>query len=209
MRKILFYVGRFISSLFGIKISLFFTNVLNIIRSGYYSRYFKHFGFSSRIMKGGYYHDLQVVSVGEKCVIGKNVAITAWCKFRGKTFTPEITIGDNVSIGFNSHITSINKIVIGNNVLMGKHVLITDNSHGCSEHSEIGIPPSKRSLFSKGEVIIDDNVWIGEKASILPGVHVGYGAIIAANSVVTKKVPAFSIVAGCPAKIVKILNKYE
>ena len=61
-------------------------------------------------------------------------------------------------------------------------------------------------MYSKGPVIIQDNVWIGEKATILPGVTIGEGAIIGANSVVTKDVPAKSLVVGCPAKIVKTLK---
>ena len=52
-------------------------------------------------------------------------------------------------------------------------------------------------------MVIEDNVWIGEKASIMPGVHIGKGAIIAANSVVTHDVPAYAVVAGIPAKVIK------
>ena len=58
-------------------------------------------------------------------------------------------------------------------------------------------------------MIIGDNVWIGDKATILPGVTIGEGAIIAANAVVTKNVPAFSVAAGNPAKIIKsVSNDY-
>ena len=60
-------------------------------------------------------------------------------------------------------------------------------------------------IYRKCPVVIEDNVWIGEKASIMPGVHIGKGAIIAANSVVTHDVPAYAVVAGVPAKIVKQL----
>ncbi|MBR0310679.1 MAG: hypothetical protein IJQ97_07320 [Paludibacteraceae bacterium] len=60
--------------------------------------------------------------------------------------------------------------------------------------------------WQRCKVVIDDNVWIGEKSSILPGVHIGRGAIVAANSVVTHDVPAYSVVAGVPAKVIKQLN---
>ena len=69
--------------------------------------------------------------------------------------------------------------------------------------------------FSKGDIIIDDDVWIGYGAIIMSGVHIGQGAIIAAGSVVTKNVPAYAIVGGVPAKIIKyrfnedIRNKLE
>ena len=64
-----------------------------------------------------------------------------------------------------------------------------------------------RSVMSKGPVIIGNDVWIGDKATILPGVTIGDGAVIAANAVVTKDVPAYSVVAGNPAKIVKQAEK--
>ena len=65
------------------------------------------------------------------------------------------------------------------------------------------LPPQKRPLYSKGAVFIGDNVWIGDKATILPGVKIGEGAVVAANAVVTKDVPAYSMVAGNPAKVIK------
>ena len=68
------------------------------------------------------------------------------------------------------------------------------------------VPPIKRELRTKGEVVIGDNVWIGDKASILPGVIIGKGSIVGANSVVTKDVPPFTVVGGNPAKIIKKLD---
>ena len=57
--------------------------------------------------------------------------------------------------------------------------------------------------FSKGDIIIEDDVWIGHGSIILSNVHIGQGAVIAAGSVVTKNVPAYSVVGGSPAKIIK------
>ena len=111
-------------------------------------------------------------------------------------------IGDNVSLGEYSHITCARKVVIGNGVLTGRFVLITDNSHGSSLTEEIIRPPLARPIHSNGAVIIHDNVWIGDKATILPNVIVGEGAIVAANAVV----PAYTVVAGCPAKVVKMIK---
>ncbi len=131
--------------------------------------------------------------------------MTAWDKYllTNQVFTPEISIGENVCIGEYVHITAINKIVIGNGVLTGRWVLITDNSHGLFTKSELEERPIARPIYSKGEVIIGNNVWIGDKATILPNVHVGDGAIIAANAVVTKDVPAYSLAAGNPARVIK------
>jgi acetyltransferase-like isoleucine patch superfamily enzyme len=129
--------------------------------------------------------------------------LTAWDAYLNQTFTPQIIIGNGCSIGSHTHITAINNIVIGNNVLTGKYILITDNAHGQSNMGLLDISPVERALYSKGQVIIEDNVWIGEKVSILPNVKIGRGVIIAANSVVTKDVPPYCVVAGNPAKIIR------
>jgi acetyltransferase-like isoleucine patch superfamily enzyme len=147
------------------------------------------------------------VSVGKDVVIGKQVQLTAWDHFGSQRYTPEIIIGDGCSIGTGAHITAINRIVLGNNVLTGKNVLITDNSHGEADPDMLDIAPLKRPLVSKGPVVIGDNVWIGEKASILPGVTIGDGAIIAAGAVVTKDVPAGCIARGVPAESYKMRTR--
>lgn len=145
------------------------------------------------------------ITIGKCVLFSKNITLSAWDNFHGQTFQPNILIGDNCSFGEGAHITSINSIEIGNGVLMGKNVTITDNSHGYCSKDEAEIPPIRRTLFSKGAVIIGDNVWIGDKVTVLPNVSIGEGCIIGANSVVTKDLPANSICAGNPCKIIKKL----
>jgi len=166
-------------------------------------RMFKSFGKHSLLGRNSVYMGEQYISIGDYFAIGDNSMLTAWDCYNNQHFTPIIQIGNNCSIGQQSHITAINRIVIGNNVLTGPKVLITDNAHGEFKAEQLDIAPLQRPLFSKGSVIIDDNVWIGEKASVMPGVHIGKGAIIAANSVVTHDIPAYSLAAGVPAKIIK------
>lgn len=120
---------------------------------------------------------------------------------------PVLRIGGRVNIGDYSTISCCNKIIIGNNVRTGRMVMITDNSHGhTNNESELNMNPIDRPLVSKGSVIIGNNVWIGEKATVLPGIKIGESAIIAANAVVTKDIPPYCIAAGCPAKIVKSIK---
>jgi acetyltransferase-like isoleucine patch superfamily enzyme len=145
----------------------------------------------------------QYIEIGNNTNIGRHGVITCWDSLNNERYTPSITIGDNCSIGEYCHITSINSIVIGNGVLTGRRVTITDNSHGTSLLEESKIIPLRRKLSSKGSVIIGNNVWIGDKVSIMPGVHIGDGAIIAANAVVTKDVPQNVVVGGIPAKVIK------
>lgn len=97
--------------------------------------------------------------------------------------------------------------MIGNGVVTGRMVMITDNSHGHTHSlSELNLTAFQRPLVSKGAVVIDEYVWIGEQVCIMPGVHIGKGAIVAANSVVTKDVPPYTVVGGCPAKILKVVK---
>ena len=143
------------------------------------------------------------ISIGKGTTIHNDVILTAWDSYGEEKFSPIIQIGNNTNIGEHSHITACDKIIIGNNVLTGRYVYISDNTHGDSSKEQIEVPPIERPLHSKGPVIIEDNVWIGERACILSGVHIGKGAIIAANAVVTHDVPAACIVGGVPAKILK------
>lgn len=143
------------------------------------------------------------ILIGKNTNFGKHCILTAWDKYHNDNFIPSITIGENCNFGEYNHITSSNRIIIGNNLLTGRWVTITDNSHGMTDYDSLRIAPVDRRIYSKGSVIIGNNVWIGDKATILPGVKIGDGAVIAANTVVTKDIPAYSVVGGNPMKILK------
>lgn len=143
------------------------------------------------------------ISIGDFTGIGDHCILGSWIKFLDEEFTPRIVIGNHVHIGDYVQITAAREITIGDGTLTGKFVIISDNNHGTSDIDDLLRNPLKRRLSIKGPVHIGKNVWIGDKVSILSGVTVGEGAVIAANAVVTKDVPAYSIVAGVPAKVVK------
>lgn len=169
------------------------------------SKGFKAFGKKTMVRP---YKDCIVgkeyIEIGNKTILGRHIQLTAWDSNNGLTLKPEIVIGSNCHIGSYNHITAINSIKIGNGVLTGKFVTITDNSHGNPAiDSNLDISPSKRPVYSKGPVLIGDNVWIGDKATVLPGIKIGDGAIIGANSVVTKDVPDYCVVGGNPAHIIR------
>lgn len=151
-------------------------------------------------------HGRKYISIGKYSSFGKRAIVTAWYKAELNN-EPIIKIGDNTAIGDDCFITATNQILIGNNVLIAQKVTITDNSHGKMDGlEELSCHPSRRLPFSKGPVIIEDFVWIGDKVTICPNVKIGKGAIIGANSVVTKDVPANAVVAGAPAKVIKIIS---
>lgn len=205
MRQFSFFVGKVISVLFPRRILEKCRYAFTYLYTGYYSRCFKEFGRDSTIVpKVWSIRGSNFICIGDNVLIGGGIQLTAWKV--SDDYHVSIRIGDGSCLGSNNHITAINSIDIGKNVLTGKNVTITDNSHGASVKGEFDIAPKNRKLISKGSVIICDNVWIGDKVTILPGVKIGMGSIIGANSVVGHDVPPYCIVAGAPAKIVKQLT---
>lgn len=156
-----------------------------------------------RIGKDVTFQNPQCIHLGRNIGIGKNSYFLPVTCYAGMNYTPKITIGDGCWIGVRNSFAAIDEIRIGNNVLFAGYVHITDHSHG---YEEIDIPVSKQPLISKGSVVIEDQCWLGFGCEILSGVHIGKHSIVAARAVVTKDVPAYSIVAGNPARIIKLYN---
>ena len=189
-------------------------------RTLYYAQDFAAWGNASRLGPYCEIHGEKYITVGRWVSISQGCSVSAWTNYHRvspdgrtvtQTFLPTLTIGDGSHIGAYSHITCINQLSIGKNCRTGRCVTITDNAHGDTTFGSLSTPPQIRPITSKGPVIIDDNVWIGDKATILPGVHIGEGVVVAANSVVTKDVPPYSVVGGNPAKILKqrVITKQE
>ena len=99
------------------------------------------------------------------------------------------------------HVNTAHKVVIGNNVMMGPEVIIYTSGH---KHDRIDIPMMEQGSSEVQPVKIGNDVWIGGRVIILPGVKVGNGAIIGAGAVVTKDVPDYAIVGGNPAKVIRM-----
>lgn len=205
--KWLFYIIAYLGFIFMPKRikrgepSIFFS-IKNAIYSSWMSLKFrrKHLRFTHPV---NYVRGTQYFNIGEMTGFGRCAVLTAWDSYDEDSFSPQVSIGENCSFGDYLHLTCINKITVGNNVLTGRWVTITDNSHGTTDLPSLHEPPIHRRLYCKGPVTIGNNVWIGDKATILPGVTIGDGAVVAANSVVTKDIPPYSVAAGNPAKIIK------
>ncbi|WP_297983183.1 DapH/DapD/GlmU-related protein [uncultured Chryseobacterium sp.] len=129
----------------------------------------------------------------------KNVSIGRDVKFL-TVIDSEIIINQNVSINDGCIITSIFKIEIGDNTMIGEYVSIRDYNHTFS-NPDVDM---KKQGFSGSEIKIGRNVWIGRGCIVLPGISIGEGAVIAANSVVNKNVPSYSVVGGIPIKVLKM-----
>jgi acetyltransferase-like isoleucine patch superfamily enzyme len=127
-----------------------------------------------------------------------------------------IVIGDFVWMSLRGQIISVASVAIGNYCIFGRDVHISDtNEHPVDPEIRreqtrsyllTGNPPDRYAAAS-APVRIGDGVWIGERAIILKGVTVGHNFVVAAGSVVTKDVPARTVVAGNPARVVKVLGQ--
>lgn len=175
--------------------------------SSYIKSQFKSCGEFLSIAPSLVHMGLNKVSIGNNFRAGERLKLRTFDCWEGSTYTPEITIGNNVNIETDCHISAINKVSIGDNVLIASFVYISDHSHGDVNAMDGWMDaPLRRPLFSKGSVVIEDDVWLGEKVTVMPGVHIGRGAVIGANSVVTKDIPAYAIAVGSPARVIKMLK---
>jgi acetyltransferase-like isoleucine patch superfamily enzyme len=170
-------------------------------------RHFRAIGQGARVARNVTLVSPHCISLGTRTTIGAHSVVTAWTDYHGQCFNPTIEIGDNTSIGAYCHLTAVERITIGRGVLFGMNVTVSDNAHGASETSQLSTSPIQRPLVAKGPIEIGDNVWIGSKATILSGVRIGAGAIVAANAVVVNDVPDSTIVAGIPARPVKEMRE--
>ncbi len=171
-----------------------------------YSSTLKSIGANSRVGNFFSIHGGEYIEIGDNFRAGHGLILEAWDEYESGHFNPNIHIGDNVVFTDYDHISCIDHVTIGDGTLLGRNVYISDNSHGRTDMSAIGVPPARRKLDSKGPVMVGDNVWIGRCTTILSGVDIGDNCIIGANSVVTGDIPANCVAAGCPAKVIKRLD---
>lgn len=107
----------------------------------------------------------------------------------------DVTIGDNSRVGI--HSTVIGPVSIGSHVIVAQGVVISALNHRFGDDTK---SISEQGVDTK-QIVIEDNVWIGANAVVLPGVRIGRHSVVAAGAVVTHNVPADSLVAGVPAEV--------
>ena len=117
---------------------------------------------------------------------------------RNAVFTPELKIGNNSGIGIDCEVYG--PVTIGDNVMMGPEVVIYTSGH---KHDRIDIPMVEQGSSEVQPVKIGNDVWIGRRAIIMPGVTIGDGVIIGAGAVVTKNIDPYVVAVGVPAKAIK------
>lgn len=209
MIKIIHIIGTKVGFIISILVSRKFLNLVghfkNFIYSGFYKQQFKKCGSSFNIKSPFNLIGPHFITIGNNFYAGYRLRMEVIDYQRINKNTPELIIGDNVSFNYDCHIGCTNKVVIGNNVLFASKVFLSDHFHGAINSSDLEVAPGRRLLYSKGPIIIEDNVWVGEGVCIMPNVTIGKNTIIGANSVVTKSLPQNCVAGGNPAKVLKYL----
>jgi acetyltransferase-like isoleucine patch superfamily enzyme len=145
------------------------------------------------------------ISISEGFTTGIGCRLEAYSQRKDKV----LHIGKNVQMNDYVHITAISNVTIGDNVLMASKIYISDCTHGSYAGDENDSNPDTNPIdrpLSIKPVIIKNNVWLGEFVSVLPGVTIGMGTIVGANSVVSRSLPDYVIAVGSPAIPIKKYN---
>lgn len=125
--------------------------------------------------------------------VGKNLKINGWSKVNKNTI-----LGDNVNFN-NLLVRGDGDVTIGDNFHSGREVILQTRNHNFDQGKAIPYD----NTYIKKPIVIENNVWLGFRSIVLPGVTIGEGAIIQAGSVVVTDIPKYSIAGGHPAKVFK------
>lgn len=176
-------------------------NIINLLMHPVISVHFylegsRNFYIGPRLNIKGY----KCLHMGSNSTIGKNSRILCVFSYRGNVYEPLITIGNNVYIAYHFTAMSAAPILIKDNTLIASGVVITSENHGIDPEAADSYADTPLSV---GPVEIGKGCWIGENVIITPGVTLGDRCIVAAGAVITKSFPAYSMIGGVPAKLIK------
>jgi len=135
---------------------------------------------------------------GGDCVLEDGVGLQRYVHLVARG--GRLSIGARTHVGQGSIIVSLERIAIGADCLIAEHVTIRDQNHVFG-HGRV----TAQSGFVKSAITIEDNVWIGAKATILAGVTIGSGSVIGAGAVVTRDIPANCVATGVPAQVIRTI----
>ena len=130
--------------------------------------------------------------------LGRRSVVESYCCINNAV--GDVVIGDYTRIGL--HCTVIGPVCIGNHVNLAQGIVVTALNHNFNDETK---RIDEQGVSTKS-VVIEDDVWIGANAVVLPGVTIGQHSVVAAGAVVTQDVPPYTVVAGVPAKVVKKLR---
>jgi acetyltransferase-like isoleucine patch superfamily enzyme len=143
------------------------------------------------------------IVTGDRARIGRHVVLNALNDYEGRPQDGHIVLGNDVYIGGYSQIHAMNLVEIGDGCVLSEHVYVSDIAHGLDPRAGLIM---KQPLESKGPVRLGRHVFIGYGCSVLPGVSLGDHCIVGTRSTVTRSFPAYSMIGGAPAKLLKVFD---
>lgn len=141
-----------------------------------------------------------------RAVIGTEVLIEPGCWFSLHPETARLEIGEGTIVNLGCMLAATDRIAIGRNCMFANHCFVADADH---RFDDPDLPVTWQGMTSKGPVTIGDNVWLGANCVVTSGVTIGDRCVIGANAVVNRDIPAGTIAAGVPAKVIREIEFRE
>ncbi len=177
------------------KLIAFWRNTQAVLMAKWYLRQATYVGGKARIWGHPAISNYGELVVGERFRLVSTVATTEVAV----GVNASLEIGESVFINYGCSIGVQEKIIIGSNCNIGTFVMMMDNSFHCLE------PERRLERPESAPIILEENVWLGGRVIVLPGVRIGAGSAVGAGSVVTKDIPPRSLAVGVPAKVIRDL----
>lgn len=168
---------------------------LDVALAPLYLRHATQVGAGVRVWGKPRIENFGALRIGARTLIRSVNVPVELCTGDGAT----LTIGSQCSINYGVSIGATGSITLGDRVRIGPYVMIVDTDFHDPLKRDVRPPPRP--------VVLEDDVWVGAKASIMPGVTIGRGSIVGAHALVTKDVPPFTVVGGVPAKALRTLDE--
>jgi acetyltransferase-like isoleucine patch superfamily enzyme len=143
------------------------------------------------------------ITIGDRTLIESNPLIVPIVQYAGGCHQPHIKIGQDVYIGPNVYLVAIGTITIGDGCVLSEFVFMSDNSHGLDPEAGLIM---QQELVHGGDITIGNHCFLGLRSAIMAGVTLGDHCVVGINSVVTKSFPAYSMIAGAPAQLVRVYS---
>ena len=162
---------------------------------------FAHFGRKTVLMYPLRLEGEKRIAIGDRVFIGPG----SWLQTLpdGENNSVAVSIGKGTSIAGACVISAVRSVQLEENVLLARNVYISDHMH---KYADMDIPVMAQGVERIKPVLVKRGAWLGQNVVVCPGVTIGTGAVIGANSVVIEDIPDFSVAVGAPARVVKTIG---
>jgi acetyltransferase-like isoleucine patch superfamily enzyme len=174
--------------------------IFSLLISGAFAR----FGSRTVLMYPVRLNGEERIAIGDRVFVGPGSWLQALPNGRDRSVA--VSIGSGTSIAGACVISAVRSVTLEENVLLARNVYISDHIH---KYSDRDIPVMAQGLDKMEPVLIKRGAWLGQNVVVCPGVTIGVGSVVGANSVVTKSIPDYCLAAGAPARVLKTFASRE